>query len=221
MRLITPSDNFNSRPSARGDVRRPRRAVWLRSISIHAPPRGATAAIAQRFATSYFNSRPSARGDWRFRHRLPVRHKFQFTPLREGRQRPIIGTVFFEISIHAPPRGATIASCNKVNTRRFQFTPLREGRLSSCVSRGDANKFQFTPLREGRRKFSRAHHVSAPRFQFTPLREGRRHQHAGRHHQAISIHAPPRGATASARFSQSSFLFQFTPLREGRPRRMP
>ena len=54
---------FNSRPSARGDVR-----TWSNwdgtSISIHAPPRGATATdCADGDAIRHFNSRPSARGD--------------------------------------------------------------------------------------------------------------------------------------------------------------
>ena len=33
----------------------------------------------------------------------------------------------------------------------------------------------------------------------------------------ISIHAPPRGATADAFFFAQFYKFQFTPLREGRP----
>ena len=77
---------FNSRPSARGD----RDAFGYSPILTH------------------FNSRPSARGDssgfsniW---HLL-----FQFTPLREGR--PVgfdLTPVLHHISIHAPPRGATV-----------------------------------------------------------------------------------------------------------------
>ena len=78
--------NFNSRPSARGDVgiaaemqkidkfqftplregrhlRQPERGDTHR-ISIHAPPRGATARLASvRNDAPNFNSRPSARGD--------------------------------------------------------------------------------------------------------------------------------------------------------------
>ena len=55
-------------------------------------------------------------------------------------------------------------------------------------------------------------------FQFTPLREGRRsllvHKNA---RAAISIHAPPRGATRPQRpLRRSTIRFQFTPLREGR-----
>ena len=77
------------------------------------------------------------------------------------------------ISIHAPPRGATNHAPCEAGKKRFQFTPLREGRQGGEVvnallidfnsrpsARGDlldfVNKllhilFQFTPLREGRR----------------------------------------------------------------------
>ena len=77
--------DFNSRPSARGDlivcddvvnlnisIHAPPRGATQRThtlglvnlISIHAPPRGATSVTASRLPTElYFNSRPSARGD--------------------------------------------------------------------------------------------------------------------------------------------------------------
>ena len=54
--------HFNSRPSARGDVRAASRGRGL-CISIHAPPRGAT----------------------QFELTLLAWCAFQFTPLREGR----------------------------------------------------------------------------------------------------------------------------------------
>ena len=75
--------------------------------------------------------------------------------------------------------------------------------------------FQFTPLREGRRR-SLTRFSSRLLFQFTPLREGRRY--VGRVFQRIpiSIHAPPRGATASRNATMRRGTFQFTPLREGR-----
>ena len=56
-------------------------------ISIHAPPRGATRVIARRHLDVYFNSRPSARGDEAVIIKPAFFHKFQFTPLREGRPR--------------------------------------------------------------------------------------------------------------------------------------
>ena len=62
MCIISPV-YFNSRPSARGDLTDVQRHV-IETISIHAPPRGATWG-GGRIPTLYahFNSRPSARGD--------------------------------------------------------------------------------------------------------------------------------------------------------------
>ena len=54
---------------------------------------------------------------------------FQFTPLREGRLlADINNTLITIISIHAPPRGATILTNMSNKIEKFQFTPLREGR---------------------------------------------------------------------------------------------
>ena len=110
IRAVCLPFNFNSRPSARGDVYN----LWacvLVKISIHAPPRGATPAPCKgRLRGSYFNSRPSARGDARL-DLNPLRFPaFQFTPLREGR--PMISLF-----------GAFV--------KPFQFTPLRAGRRPS------------------------------------------------------------------------------------------
>ena len=184
---------------------------------------------------------------------------FQFTPLREGRHRYVMVSQWVEnISIHAPPRGATKKRAKATLSDAFQFTPLREGRPTFLETHRTPRKFQFTPLREGRP----ATLTTAARkllFQFTPLREGRpdgggaingntnfnsRPSARGDDYVirdgitlAISIHAPPRGATKwkrkrkprryfnsrpSARGDQSkkqqrkSATFQFTPLREGR-----
>ena len=141
----------------------------------------------------------------------------------------------------------------------FQFTPLREGRQEESDGNASNPRFQFTPLREGRR-IVKNNNLKIPKFQFTPLREGRLRiaitpffavyfnsrpsargdlQRRNRHARiAISIHAPPRGATSDAindikaerisihapprgatgiRMAQQAMQkFQFTPLREGR-----
>ena len=172
----TPSSNFNSRPSARGDFNGALTSATVSTISIHAPPRGATRyqrrwnpAIRFQFtplregrhdgervrfaAWRYFNSRPSARGDARTGVDLTLMHF---------------------ISIHAPPRGAT------------QWRTQTGRKLS----------FQFTPLREGRRGWRRIWRRSTTSFQFTLLREGRHNRQSHRETgQPISIHAPPRGGT--------------------------
>ena len=122
----------------------------------------------------YFNSRPSARGDLFQRLHLFL-CRFQFTPLREGRLSVKEIAELWGISIHAPPRGAT---------------NIRAGCTSS------ASAFQFTPLREGRPQ-QRRNHQQPSIFQFTPLREGRPYWEPKSHRiYFISIHAPPRGATA-------------------------
>ena len=165
-------------------------------ISIHAPPRGATGTGAIP----------------------PRRWLFQFTPLREGRRCASTvmahGTV---ISIHAPPRGATQGrTTGRLGNPNFNSRPSARGdeRHSRSVpaaadfnsrpsARGDmdvdrdsaGNLFQFTPLREGRRSFDPSRQWSG-RFQFTPLREGRPGLLAVGRAGVISIHAPPRGATA-------------------------
>ena len=119
---------FNSRPSARGDMGvnttssrspfqftplregRPLRVaiIWDSRISIHAPPRGATAAqMFQAFLGSYFNSRPSARGDAAKARRMARRSHFNSRPSARGDVSKSGALVMNEISIHAPPRGAT------------------------------------------------------------------------------------------------------------------
>ena len=102
-------------------------------------------------AASYFNSRPSARGDDFFGDAHRRRN----------------------ISIHAPPRGATLADARPQIISVFQFTPLREGRQSAAEASKRVVVFQFTPLREGRHLDAAATQWAAS-FQFTPLREGRR-----------------------------------------------
>ena len=189
---------FNSRPSARGDWRcwekeptreefqftplregrpAPERAEIISpAISIHAPPRGATAGYYGNGAWVLdFNSRPSARGD-------------------RAKLEKIIKLL---ISIHAPPRGATGYGLLYSWQEIFQFTPLREGRHNLSKTARLCIKFQFTPLREGRRVYLNSMFMhqtisihAPPRgatfasglailctiFQFTPLREGRQKQ---------------------------------------------
>ena len=76
---------FQFTPLREGRLSTSARAIW-RSISIHAPPRGATTG---GFVTDDDGT-------------------FQFTPLREGRRKTsVFVVVLIHISIHAPPRGAT------------------------------------------------------------------------------------------------------------------
>ena len=106
-----------------------------------------------------------------------------------------------KISIHAPPRGATVPRhAGRIHPRQFQFTPLREGRLQGAVSDGVASVFQFTPLREGRLTF-----YEFPRresyFNSRPSARGDAVEMSSIVSDKISIHAPPRGATYQRRWN--------------------
>ena len=100
-------------------------------ISIHAPPRGATRIFRSFRRSCPFQFTPLREGRLFQVFCIPTEEIFQFTPLREGRRGNWVRKIkTIDISIHAPPRGATRCS-----------------RRSSC----DRGLFQFTPLREGRR----------------------------------------------------------------------
>ena len=120
--------------------------------------------------------------------------KFQFTPLRVGRRfRGSHEDLLRLISIHAPPRGATLFTKQQVEAIKFQFTPLREGR------RGLSGKTPETPY-----------------FNSRPSARGDAGGNGKENRDIISIHAPPRGATITLSATVSCLPFQFTPLREGR-----
>ena len=208
--------NFNSRPSARGDIRgcvyrgielfqftplREGRPLEVFAqdveflISIHAPPRGATGTGRITSLTRmYFNSRPSARGD----------------VLSRGFTKSMI------ISIHAPPRGATGHLPSRI-PRRFYFN-------SRPSARGDARWITIKKRGEisihapprGATRLDRRRRLGFSYFNSRPSARG---DHALTEHEGlffISIHAPPRGASRRRASSCSGGVFQFTPLREGR-----
>ena len=208
-------------------------------ISIHAPPRGATRRPRQAAAARrHFNSRPSARGDTRHaaqaavfpisihapprgatRHRVHVLvgGQFQFTPLREGRPEVLDGFLRLLLFQFTPLReGRPELRIVKQRTYAFQFTPLREGRRLLLVGITGIKIFQFTPLREGRPCIVAGRSCTKPNFNSRPSARGDGGARAGYADLFISIHAPPRGATAQGNFIAEVIAFQFTPLREGR-----
>ena len=129
------SMNFNSRPSARGDAFY---FPFCRGYKFQFTPlrEGRPKNAIRMRKTSHFNSRPSARGDWTLALTSAAR-TFQFTPLREGRlaqrgrqrQRVLI-------SIHAPPRGATL--------RRTRFWRLAKYFNSRPSARGDSKRYAIS-----------------------------------------------------------------------------
>ena len=186
---------FNSRPSARGDENHRAQRHHGKNFNSRPSARGDCAFDAVYNPITHFNSRPSARGDGK-QIFLAKTLKFQFTPLREGRRGKIVtaGTAA-NISIHAPPRGATNIVRNIPTKEIFQFTPLREGRRFCrpvrCIpsrhfnsrpsARGDASPSIPTASK-------RISIHAPPRGATMPYPDAPKEER-------ISIHAPPRGAT--------------------------
>ena len=143
-------------------------------ISIHAPPRGATAIIVEPCQRRIFQFTPLREG------RLAVgevaacqRANFNSRPSARGDPCPAAVQPDGIISIHAPPRGAT------------GFVLRAARRLAISI---------HAPPRGATQQVAHVQHNA--QFQFTPLREGRRRRHDLRgRRDLISIHAPPRGAT--------------------------
>ena len=163
---------------------RPKADEWLesgKSISIHAPPRGATFSVRSIRPHSDFNSRPSARGDLPSSDAALVTEVFQFTPLREGRRhgRRRHRQKYEHFNSRPSARGDSATSFI-VPPSAFQFTPLREGRRFRCGSLTRISYFNSRPSARGDVN-------TEDRFACTII---------------ISIHAPPRGATGEIQIGQ-------------------
>ena len=188
----------------RGATGRPARACPPSPISIHAPPRGATpgrSRLSPVGELKNFNSRPSARGDTASASVCGASARFQFTPLREGRRNGQYRPRRPCISIHAPPRGATLSfqAWGTVHTISIHAPP--RGATQGAVSDGVASVFQFTPLREGRR--DAINDIKAERISIhAPPRGATARGSYDGMYRDISIHAPPRGATCRACYWQ-------------------
>ena len=119
-RTAAPTRYFNSRPSARGDkipghnhrVTIPFQFTPLREGRHHQP-------ISIISTISYFNSRPSARGDRPAPSADQHHQHFNSRPSARGDMTQATLYIGLNISIHAPPRGATVRHWRK-NQRRLR-----------------------------------------------------------------------------------------------------
>ncbi len=186
----------------------------------------------------YFNSRPSARGDCASCSRVTMMHLFQFTPLREGRQYVPIPLDMAEISIHAPPRGATVHENEVLAKKAISIHAPPRGATAAVDAEKKALEISIhAPPRgatPGKYLFAYERYISIhapPRgatlamatafflfkyFNSRPSARGDEMMENYKESLRISIHAPPRGATRTHGMQWHVWTFQFTPLREGR-----
>ena len=170
-------------------------------------------------------------------------HQFQFTPLREGRRFTAAAeTIRGIISIHAPPRGATIVQRARQSVRLFQFTPLREGRPVPRMLPSKSLMISIHAPPRGATMAALPVSNTPLNFNSRPSARGDSTLNAAPVACSISIHAPPRGATRSSILAAAGcyfnsrpsargdaifvpsdaekYGFQFTPLREGRQQKI-
>ena len=109
-------DDFNSRPSARGD-RKPKRGIRWRTMNFNSRPSARGDKRGSKIPSIlHFNSRPSARGDDFALNIGEVGGEISIhAPPRGATRRAAARSIFAQISIHAPPRGATMQ-----NERKFE-----------------------------------------------------------------------------------------------------
>ena len=139
---------------------------------------------------------------------------FQFTPLREGRLCYMAQILMQQISIHAPPRGATHMARICRTPSSFQFTPLREGRRRTETNFFIVMNFNSRPSARGDRKkvAIRQHDCN---FNSRPSARGDSDIKRLYNAFSISIHAPPRGATRTQFPHWSSVNFNSRPSARG------
>ena len=145
-----------------------------KSISIHAPAKGATDYFFIQLAQSKISIHAPAKGATPRRSARSLPRNFN-PRSREGSDRSYVAEVLkTSISIHAPAKGATERLVKRMEREaKFQSTlPRRERRVASGISR-IWTIFQST----------------------LPRRERRTTAHAAALMTTISIHAPAKGAT--------------------------
>ena len=167
---------FNSRPSARGDIRPDQKNPAASRFQFTPLREGRHDVQDVRIASVHFNSRPSARGDgclWMgssMGHVISIHapprgatrndagnsrgHEyFNSRPSARGDEQSQLRFQTNCISIHAPPRGATWNARKALISAQYIsiHAPPRGATRNADADALDTDLFQFTPLREGRR----------------------------------------------------------------------
>ena len=190
--------HFNSRPSARGDQQ-------IKRITIF---------------QHYFNSRPSARGDTRNRRHCWQWQRFQFTPLREGRRAAAAqSSAAINISIHAPPRGATSDAGRSLQSSNISIHAPPRGATITCERRYPISNISIHAPPRGATLYGTQFEELHVHFNSRPSARGdtRRARLSGQRRGYFNSRPSARGDLSRSAAIAQRFAFQFTPLREGRP----
>ena len=196
--------------------------MFRRSISIHAPARGATATVLiLPAALPHFNPRSRKGSDFIDLYPVPFDIAISIhAPARGATASVPIADDTFAISIHAPARGATGQVSIVINHGQISIHAPARGATAVTMSLQFCQIFQST-LPQGERPYFDEREGETCGFQST-LPQGERLPLTGSPDlpEPISIHAPARGATSSSYPSAlPSLTFQST-LPQGERRRL-
>ena len=175
-------------------------------VSIHAPTRGATSALgATAWVRASFDPRPHAGSDGSPAVTLTGKPKFRSTPPRGERRWGIFPHAKIALFRSTPPRGERLPIDNG---RRcvlvVSIHPPTRGATSDDCRRGDTEDVSIhAPTRGATWSVPSTRHVLV-KFRSTPPRGERRcPARPGRPTGRVSIHAPTRGATSGEHASEA------------------
>ncbi len=190
-----------------------------RSVSIHAPARGATKCWPwARTWTSSFQSTPPHGGRLGpIPYLADARTSFQSTPPHGGRRAVrAIARDLGIVSIHAPARGAT-RICRRASTRPISFNPRPRTGGDWSMSCSFRIMLCFNPRpRTGGDPGDRVQRDQRTCFNPRPRTGGDRSHPGSSRLPPVSIHAPARGATMRRNRISPLIRFQSTPPHGGR-----
>ena len=191
------SIRFRSTPPRRGRQAPSTRPSARRGVSIHAPAKGATRCAVGVDRDADVSIHAPAKGATRLGAMRTTCQTFRSTPPRRGRRGQLVSRSAIDVSIHAPAKGAT--GRREPASRLDGFDPRpREGGDAAASHRHERCRGFDPRPREG----GDAHDAAACTI--------------GMH---VSIHAPAKGATATAtRCDARAARFRSTPPRRGRRR---
>ena len=187
---------FNPRPRAGGD-KKTIDGRGFKSVSIHAPTRGATCLQCKVAPLRCFNPRPHAGGDGNQVFAGYITAVSIHAPTRGATIKSNAKGIIDVVSIHAPTRGATIARIGDRNTF-LSFNPRPHAGGDACTADvvNPTTCFNPRPHAGGDNPAISKLYPDKNRFQSTPPRGGRLGAYtASICHAHVSIHAPTRGAT--------------------------
>ena len=171
--------------------------------------------LSDNVCPANFNSRPSARGDRLIARCAARRTHFNSRPSARGDRAAERRRLHPRISIHAPPRGATITRREAIQLCRISIHAPPRGATRVVFLSFVAFHFNSRPSARGDISFLDGV-VNYDISIHAPPRGATRRHAPPLHPLPISIHAPPRGATTNRSLTRRFSVFQFTPLREGR-----